>query len=223
MTGGESQLRRERLAAIAAQAGDADAGEGGDPAVRRYLAHAVAFELGDIEVAGGVEREVARRHELGVGGRAAIAERTFAARAGEGRDRAVRRYFAHAVVAEVRDVEVAGGVEREAVGLIEPRAQGRPAIAAQAGPPGAGDGGDPAVPGHLADAVVFGIGDVDVALGVDGDALGEAQLRVDGGAAIAEHIAAGYRLNPVSEGSGGGRCQCQSRHGEAREGHFGGD
>ena len=82
--------------------------------------------------------------------------------ADEGGDGPRRRHLGDRAVAVVGDVEVAGGVEGQAVGTIEPAAD---------------EGGDGPRGRHLGDRVVPCVGDVEVAGGVEGQAIGDRRAR----------------------------------------------
>ena len=69
----------------------------------------------------------------------------------------------------VGDVEVVGGVEGEALRGVELGGGGGAVVAGEALGAGAGDGGDVAEGVDLADDVVAGLGDVEIALGVEDD------------------------------------------------------
>ena len=96
--------------------------------------------------------------------------------AGHGGDDPVGGDPADDVVARVGDVEVAQGVDRQPGGERELGPPGGTVVALVAGVPVAGHGGDLAPRGDLAHDVVVGVGDEDVALGVDGHALGVVEL-----------------------------------------------
>src|SRR5207302_8137933 len=110
--------------------------------------------------------------DLGGAGR-----RLGVAGAGDGRDRAAGVDLADALVVAVGDVDVALGVDSDAVGLVEHRRGGGAAVAVGTGGGGAvleGAGGvgrtaagerrDDAVGVDLADPLVEGVGDEDVAV-----------------------------------------------------------
>ena len=91
--------------------------------------------------------------------------------------------LADAVVAGVGDEQVSGGVHRDAIGPVQFGGGGLSAVAAIAQGSVAGDGGNDARGGvDLADAVVVGVGDEQVAAGVHRDAAGESSS-----AAVAGH------------------------------------
>ena len=69
----------------------------------------------------------------------------------------------------VGDVEVVGCIEGQALGRVELGGGGGAVVAGEALRAGAGDGGDLAEGVDLADDVVAGFGDVEVALGVVDD------------------------------------------------------
>ena len=97
------------------------------------------------------------------GGRAAVSAEAFCPRPRDSGDGAVGIHLADAVVARIGNVEVAGVVHRHAGGAPQLSRGGRAAVSAVALCPRPRDSGDDAVGGHLADAVVARIGNVEVA------------------------------------------------------------
>src|SRR5208282_4767428 len=90
------------------------------------------------------------------------------------------------MVKGVGDVEVAAGVHRHAIGVVEFGGGGGAVVAAVARGAVARDGGDhPCAGVHLADAVVLGVGDEDVAAGVHRHAIGVVEFGGGGGAVVA--------------------------------------
>ena len=84
-----------------------------------------------MEVAGAVHRNSVGIVEPRRGGRAAIAVETGLSRSGDGGDvPALGVDLADAVAEGVRNVEVAGAVQRNPTGAVEPRRGGRAAVAA---------------------------------------------------------------------------------------------
>ena len=118
--------------------------------------------------------------------RAGVAAEALCAGAGDGGDEVgLEIDAADAVVAGVCDVE-AGAVEGKAEGCGELRAGGGAAVAGGAESTGAGDGGDDTGDGiDAADAIVVGVGDEEIAGGVEGDGVGRVKLGAGRGAAIA--------------------------------------
>ena len=106
------------------------------------------------------------------------------------------------MVAEVGDVEVSGEVHREAVRQIELSGRCRSAVAAETGEPVPAKVVTMPAGVDLADAVAVGIGDVEVAPAVQGDALDGAELRGGGRSAVAEVGAASDGFDAV-EGARG--------------------
>jgi hypothetical protein len=102
------------------------------------------------------------------------------------RDCAGRRDPADGVVAGVSDVEVQGGIDREAGGAIEPGVAAR-AIRRARATCQSGEGGDRALGSDSTDGVIAGVGHVDGAEGIDRHAGG---TRKTGGAPIAVGAAA---------------------------------
>src|ERR1700733_9901075 len=173
-------------------AGLGEAGDFGDLAVGG---------VGDVEVVGaGVDRDPVGGVELGRGGglaAALAAGRGGAAGGGggvdDGGDAPGRGDFADGVVEGVGDEQVAGAVDGDALGVVEAGGGGGAAVAGEAaeavaglvGGVVAGDGGDdPGLGVDPADDVVGRVGDVEVALRVDGEAGGGVQLGERGQAAV---------------------------------------
>src|SRR5205807_6131653 len=109
--------------------------------------------------------------------------------AGDGRDRAAGVDLADALVVAVGDVDVALGVDGDAVGLVEHGRGGRAAVPVGAGGRGAvlqravgvgraaaGERRDVPAAVDLADPLVEGVGDVDVAVGGEADGPGVVEL-----------------------------------------------
>ncbi len=89
--------------------------------------------------------------------------------------------FADAVVVGVGEVEIVGGVESEALGRVECGGGGGAGVAGEALRAGAGDGGDVAGGVDFADDVASGLGEVEVAGGVEDDGGGENERGGEGG------------------------------------------
>ena len=120
--------------------------------------------IGDVEVAGGVHGDTAGTHQLGAGGWATVAQGAPAP--GHGGDEPGRD-FADAVAAG-GDVEVAGRVHSEAVGIARTGAGSGAVVSAADWRSVARHGGNhPAR--DLEDAIVKSVGDVQVAGGIHGD------------------------------------------------------
>ena len=188
---GGVQLRRGGglAAAFAAGGGGAAAGgggvhDGGDGPGWGDLADGVVEGVGDEQVAGAVEGDALRVVELRAGGGAAVSGEPAEAAAGlaggvvaghGGDDAGPGVDPADDVAGGVGDVQVAVCVQRDAGGLVQPGEGGRAAVAGVAGGAVAGDGDGLALGGDLHDPVVVGVGDVQVAVRVDGDVLGVVQ------------------------------------------------
>ncbi|MNS29471.1 hypothetical protein D3C72_614720 [compost metagenome] len=188
-------------------AGRARAGQGGGGAVRGDLADAVVARVRHVDRAGGVHGHAAGAVELGGGGAALGVARAGAA--AEGADQAGGRDLADGVVAGVGHVDVARSVHRELVRVVEAR-RGRDAVG-QAGDALAGERRVGAVGRHAADAVVAAVGHVEVAGGVEGDALGRVEAGAGGagegrhGAVLgnlADHAVAAVRDVDIARGVG---------------------
>ena len=130
-----------------------------------YPPDAMARPARDINVARRADRHVVREIDLRGRGRAAVARGAGRPGAGEGRDHPVTgRHFPHAVVVEVRDVEVAGAVHRDILRPVQLRGRGRAAVAAESRRARPCHRGDHAgARRHFPDALVAAVGDVEMA------------------------------------------------------------
>src|SRR3989442_1049231 len=177
------QLRASSRLAVAAEravrAGGAVAGERPDRPARRQLADLVVALVGAVDVDRAVERhpgwiaELGRRRGRPVAARRRAWAPARVAGAGDRRDRPGRRQLADLLVVGVGDVDVARAVERDPGWFAElGGGRGRPIAAgrrarARARVAVAGDRRDRPSRRQLADLVVVGVGDVDVARTVD--------------------------------------------------------
>src|SRR5439155_1371940 len=161
-----------RGAAVAREALRTCACVGRDGAAGADLADAVVVRVGDVEVAGGIEGHAVGAAELSGGRGAAVAREALRTGAGVGRDGAAGGDLPDAVVLTLRDVEVAGGIEGHADGFVELRGGRGAAVACETHRTCAGVGRDGAVGADLADAGVAAVCDVEIAGGIDGDAVG---------------------------------------------------
>ena len=150
------------------------------------------MSIGDVQVAGGVHGDPIGNVQLGADGRAIVPAVALRPAPRHGSDHPIGN-LADPEVISIGDVEVAGGVHGDAFGSVQLSAGSRTAIAAVAsqedtGPsrpdPHPGHGGDHPI-GYLADAVVQGVGDIEVASSVHGDALGIEQLSAGSRAVVA--------------------------------------
>src|SRR5579875_2033265 len=157
------------VSVVAARSGavcrGAEAGDGGDDAVGADLADGVVAAIGDVDVAGGIFGQSERAAEFGGSGRAAVAAESGPVASGDGLNGAVLVQAEHAVVAGVGKQHRAAGLHGDAAGRgdVFAGAQSGAALIAAA----AGHGFDGAA-GDFADPLVAGIGDPQIAAGVDG-------------------------------------------------------
>jgi hypothetical protein len=77
-------------------------------------------EVGDEKVAHSIQDHGERSIQLGVGGLAVVAGEAALTGSCDGGDGTLRADLPHAMVAHIRDEEVAGRVESQPEGLIEP-------------------------------------------------------------------------------------------------------
>src|SRR5207244_3077124 len=91
--------------------------------------------------------------------------------AGHRVDRPIRRHYADPHVERVDDVQIAGFIDGDILGIVERGARSRNAIAGIRVDASAGDGGYRPVRGHLADTMTVGVGNVHVPVRIHGNAL----------------------------------------------------
>ena len=155
------------------------AGHGRDDAARhRHLPDTAVGDIRDVEVAGGIHRHSPRPVKLGAGGHTAVAGIGRGAVAGYRCDD-TRRHLPDPVVRTVRDVDIAPGIHRHAIGLIDLSLHGRPAIAGVALVPVSGDDRDRPIR-HLEDYGVARVRNIQIAGSIHRHALGAVELRRGG-------------------------------------------
>ena len=186
--------------AVSGASGETGAGDRADDAGGGVDdSDALIVGVGDVEATGAIDGEPGWGVDGGGSGRTVIAGEELQAIAGDGGDAAGGcGQLADAVIAGVGDVEIPGGVEGERGGIPELSGSGRTVVTGVSGAADAGDGGDDAGGGvDLADAVVVGVGDVEVSGRIDGERGGRIQGRGGGEASVAA-----VALDPVA-GDGG--------------------
>ena len=157
---------------------------GDDRSVGKNLADALVIRIGDVQVESRIHGDASGRVQLGAGGQSVVAAESFRPVSRHRGDRSIENH-ADALVRGVGDVQVAGGIHGDALGILQLGAGGRAVVAAVARRPVSRHGGDESI-GDLADAVVPRVGDVDDAAGgIHGDAGGRVQLGAGGRAVVA--------------------------------------
>ena len=141
------------------------------------LADTVVAGIGEVEVPGAVQPHADGIVELRRGCRPAVPAGALSPRARYRGDRPAGIDFADALVAGIGDVEVARAVQRRASGEVELRRGCRPAVPAEAGGPRSRHRGDRPIGIDPADALVAGIGDVEVSRAVQRYVAGSVELR----------------------------------------------
>jgi hypothetical protein len=186
--------------------GGAESGDGGDVAGGVELADAAVASVSEGEEAGGRESGGAGRVERGGGGGAVVAGEALGAVTSDGGDDAGGGIdAADAVVGGVGEVEVAGGVDGEALWEREGGADGRVGVAGEPEGASTGDGGDDAgTGGNAADEMVVGVGEVEVVGGIEGKALRRVDGGLDSGAVVAGDSLCAGTGDGGDETSGGG-------------------
>ena len=175
-------------AAVAAEAGDAGAGDRGNArGADRHPADPVALGVRNEEVTRDIHSDTGRVREMGSGGGAAVVAEAGDAGARDGGDEpGAGRDPADPVVVGIRDEEIAHGVDGDAGRGPQLGAGRGTAVTAKARLAGAGDGGDePGAGRHLPDAAVVDVRDEEVASTVDGDTVRDAKLGTGGQIAVA--------------------------------------
>src|SRR5581483_11973860 len=147
-------------------------------------ADSIVERIGDVEVIGRIDRDALRGVEHGENGGAIIAAVSLASVAGDGADGAAGSHFPDDVIAEIGDVQIAGGIDGEADGSVQLRVGGGAAVARVSDAAAAGDCRDGAA-GDFAHAGGQRVGDVDVAGAIDGETFRGIQLGAGGRAVIA--------------------------------------
>ena len=196
-------MRVDSREAVAAEPSYAGPSDGGDFAVGGHFAHAMSTEFREIEIADGVHHHIAGGKQWGAGGGSAVAGRASNAVAGYGSDDAVGADAPHAVVVEIGHVDISRQIRGQPVGEVELGGGGGAAIAAESGHAGSRQGCDYAAGRDLTHAVVVGVGEVEVAPPVHGDALDGGDLGGGGRAAIAHIGASGHGFDAISRGRSG--------------------
>ena len=102
------------------------------------------------------------------------------------------------MVVAIGNVDVAGPVRRHVIGKVQLRLAGRAAVPAEAALPRPGDRGDRSRGIDPANAVVVGIGDVDVAREVHRHAPGAVQPRLDRRPPVSTYPEAGEGIDSIA-------------------------
>lgn len=196
-------------AAVATIAARTIAGDGADGAAAIYLANAVVKAVSNVEVAAAVHGHAYRVSKLGVGGGAAVAALAARTIAGDGVDGAAAIHLANAVVIAVGDVEVAAVVHGHAPRDIKLGVRGGAAVPTSAARTVASDGEDGAGAVYLADAVVKGVGNVEVTTAIYHNISRIGEVGAGGRDAVSETSAAtGHGRDIARCGAGGLGCEC---------------
>jgi hypothetical protein len=122
------------------------------------------------------------------------------ASSGDGLNDARDGDFAHPPVSQVSDVEIASGVEREPIGLIELSGSGWSAVSSEARHARSGERMDASSGRDYAYTIGGGVGDIDVSRTVDSDSLGLTQCSRKSRASVAPIVTAGHGLDAVGSG-----------------------
>ena len=143
-----------------------------------HLADALVEGIGDVEVACPVHRHGIGAVELRLDRRTLVPAETGLPGPRDRGDRPGGIHLANPVAAGIGDVEIACPVHRHTTGGGELRLGRRTPVPAETALPGPRDRGDRPGGIHLADALVEGIGDVEVARPVHRHAMGISELRL---------------------------------------------
>src|SRR5882762_3744967 len=150
-----------------------------------HAADAPAALVRNDKIAGRIKGHTNRGHG-GDGGRATIAAETaLAVACKRGDDSRGGIHAADAFVIQVSDEEIPTSIHANSDGKPEGRGRGRTTIAAEGKLPVAGNGGNGSGGSiHATDAAIVGVGNEEVAVGVQGDSVGMVQRGSRGRAAI---------------------------------------
>src|SRR5215217_9705780 len=143
----------------------ARAGEGGDRAVSIDLADSAIVVTSDEQVPLSIDGDASREGQSSLGGRSSVPRVALFARPRDRVDDAVSVDLADPVVLRIGDVDVSFAIERNVAGG-QLRLGSRTAVAREAKPPGAGDGGDR--PGGIDLSHAGVVGQVQVPFSVEG-------------------------------------------------------
>src|SRR5439155_901156 len=149
-----------------------------DGSRRVDLPDSIVAGVGDEKVPRRIDGDVKGITELRLCRRAAVAREALAPELGGGPSGARPIDLPDAVVPDIGDEEVPRRVDGDARGGVERRLCRRAPVAREVHGPVPSDGRDDPRRGDLPDAVVEEVGDEEVPRRVDGDAPGEAELRL---------------------------------------------
>ena len=143
------------------------------------LTNAVVAGIGNIEVAHPVHRNAPGVAEPRLNRRPPVTSKPAHSCSCNRRDRAGRIDLANAIVTVISNVEVPAAVHRNAPGVVEPRLNCRPPVTSKPVIPRSCNRRDRAGRIDLANAVVAGIGNIEVARTVQRNTLGVAEPRLN--------------------------------------------
>src|SRR5262245_39992438 len=161
-----------------------DARHGGDDTVAGNLADEVVGCVGDEQIAGPIHRDTRRLVELGGRGGTAIAAKACRRRARHRADHTGRSDPADAVVFGIGDEKVSLRIDRYITRLVQLGGGSRAAVSAEAKSPVAGHSRDDAGRIDLANAIVEGVGEEQIAFTICRHARGRAELSGDSGSEV---------------------------------------
>jgi hypothetical protein len=139
-------------------------------------------EVGYVKIAGGIHSYSRGQHQACCRGRSVVTEHIAVANARDSRDRGVEPFGIaagdgpHPIVSRVRNVELAGGIDRDPFRAVQRSADGGSVVARIAGVAVAGHCNNAAIPANRTNAVVSAIRDIECACAVYGEAAGGIQL-----------------------------------------------
>ena len=168
------------------------------------LADHIIVGVGNVNIAIHVHRDTSREKEISVRGWSMIPVIAGTAVPSNGDDGSGRLdNFANSVVGGIGNEEIAGGINGHTPRVVKGRVHRGHAVTAVASTPIPGDRGDDTGRFHnLADAVVIGIGDEEIAIGIDADSHRIIKIAIRGGHAIAVKACASVTGNR-DDGAGG--------------------
>ena len=158
------------LTSIAGIAGAAVSCDGGDHTGRRDLANDVVIRVGDVDIPRRVNDLRGRIRESRQGGVLAVAAVAGTSQSRDGRDHAGGVDFANDIIRGIRNIKVAGRIQRKRHGTIQSRCRRGRAVATESrGTEDSRNGGYDTGGSGLANRVVVVIGDVEIPRGINRD------------------------------------------------------
>jgi hypothetical protein len=185
-----SHGRREGRTTVSTRRIGAVSGEGGDDSTRRKPAKAVVLGIRYQDAALGIDRDGRRLTKRGLSGGPVIAAESAGATTSHCIDFAVGRDTPDTVVVAIRNIQIAGGIDGQTVGMTQRCRRGGTAVTFEYKRTVSGEGRNFTVRSYLADKLKV-VAKVQIPRAVYGDARGTTTGRLRGRTAIARLLSGG--------------------------------